>query len=320
MWSFLTVILIVVPLSLFWGALLALVLRELHIRHPLPLGGTIGQRKPSKTQNNTAENSTAEITEDAEGQETATEPTEDDALVEISNLLASSSVVLPKKEPVAPDPAEVPTENNTEISVFDEAENIPKHWPIGEVLESMTSEVSPTIPSDFERIIEESSQPNGDVLSELRTLTDDLDLDDLRALDEALPGGRKIDFSEELETEHELETSEAVPSMAQELLGENFNIDALAEQAKQLKESLQPPVLDIQEDATGTVQVSSPFINAVPQLADFSVPETIMSSFSSDWIQEAGGMSEPIAGDLSQFCFTEESRPMFVKKKKNVRG
>jgi hypothetical protein len=75
--------------------------------------------------------------------------------------------------------------------------------------------------------------------------------------------------------------------------------------------------LDVQEDESGTVQVSSPFMfNVVPQLADFAVPQTIFSTFSNDWIQESGSMSDSVENDVAKFCYTEESRPMFVRKKK----
>jgi len=319
MGAFMLGLLLVVVMGLASGALLALVLREIHIRHPLPLGGTIGPRpSPKKAEASITETTEgAETIEDVEAQEKPTESIEGDTFSDslVDNILhpfdaspVNSADAEQEKEPVSVD-----------ASVFDGTsipENLP---PVGDTLAAMTAEVSPSIPSDFENLIEESAKPESEVLSKL-PLTDDFNLDDLRELEDALPGEKeKIDFSQELDTEQEF--ADSVPSMAKEVLGENYDFDALEQQVGMLKQSFQPPVLDVLEDETGTVQVSSPFMaHVIPQIADIAVPQTVLSTFSSDWIQELGGATEMMEGDLSQFCFTEESRPMLAKKKKNVVG
>ena len=323
--TYLLVLLLVIVFGLAWGALVTLMLREIHIRHPLPLGGTIGARKPSKTKSTITGNADTEKAdaETPEVAETAHESVVADSFsnTEIGNILSPGD---PSIEP----PSEGQDAMPVDASVFDGTESIPENLPINDTLEAMIAQTSQTLPDDFERIIEESAKPD----EEIRALTDNLDLDDLRALDEALGGaqpGKKFDFSQELGAQpgkkidfsQELDESvDAVSSTAKEVLGEDFDFDALEKQAEQVRQSLQPLALDVLEDESGTVQVSSPFMAYVPQLADISLPQTILPTFSSDWIQESGGTSEPLEGDPALFCFTEESRPMFVRKKKSVGG
>jgi len=322
MGMFFLALLFVVVIPLAEGWLLALVLRELHIRHPLPLGGTIGVRQTAAPNAHTAEGAhtaephTTEAHTAAEG-ETPPKDAEGTSLIDAENaeLLAALTGMMdgtfPSAEPANEDESqEIPHEKT---SVFDGTANIPENLPISNILEAMTAETSTAIPDDFERRIEESAQPDDEVLSALRAFGDDMDHEALQALAEALPG-TKIDFSQEAEPEE----SSAVSPMAKELLGEQFDFDALERQADQLKQSSQPPVLDVLEDESGVVQVSSPFMSATSQLAGFATPQTVLPAFSSDWIQESGITSELIEGDPSQFCYTEESRPMFVRKKKNA--
>jgi hypothetical protein len=129
------------------------------------------------------------------------------------------------------------------------------------------------------------------------------------------------------------ETSEEVSPTAKEVLDANIDAAGPEKQTKQPFRFLAPgngtdaenaaevahdvQTLNIQEDEAGTVQVSSPFLVAnSPQFADFTTPQTVLSTFSNDWVQETGGVVEPIAGDTSHFCFTEESQPMFIRKKR----
>jgi len=292
---FLLALLLVIVIPLAEGMLLALVLREVHIRHPLPLGGTIGVRKTVKSDAVAAEE--GEIS--AASAEDAEPPT--------AETLTGESTAVPTTEAQTAPPVET--------SPFDGAKNIPEQLPINDVLEAMTSEVAPAIPNDFERFIEESAQSNDEVISGLRTGGDEMDHDDLLALEEALPG-TKIDFSQELETP--AQEDDPVSPMAKELLGEQFDFEALERQTDQFKQSFQPSALDVREDESGMVQVSSPFMSATPQLAEFSMPQMVLPAFSSDWIQESGNHGVPIEGELSQFFYTEESRPMFVRKRKTA--
>ena len=107
-----------------------------------------------------------------------------------------------------------------------------------------------------------------------------------------------------------------LPEIAADLSDETAEPPEIISEQSGEAEYAELPELEIFEDESGTVQVSSPFISSViPQLADFSAPQTIVPTFSSDWIQESASVLEPFEGDVSQFCYTEESRPMFVRRK-----
>ena len=304
MGTFLLLFFLVIVIPPVTGAMLALVLREIHIRHPLPLGGTIGPRKPSKNKRDAAEidNYDSEI---AEQTEAATETSEDGTP---SDDLAEES---PSSGPEGQEDKPATT------SFFDEARNIPENLPISNVLDEMMAETTPTNPDDFENLIEQSAKTNAEVLAELREITNDMDMDDLLDLENALLNNSpraKIDFP--LTHETGMESGDADPSLAKEVLGEHFDFDILEQQSNQAKQSQQPLELDIQVGETGTVQVSCHFMaHVIPQLADIEVQEAILPTFSSDWIQESGGTSEPLQGDPTQFCFTEEV-PMVARKKK----
>ena len=204
------------------------------------------------------------------------------------------------------------------VSVFDGSENIPKDLPVSNVLDLMTAESSAIVPNYLENRIEESAQQKDKFPSGLH---DDINPDELNDFAAALLK-TKIDFSQEDEISSEI--SEPISPMAKELLGDDFDFDALEKQAKQSSAALASVngnnaemTLDIQEDAFGIVHVSSPFpfVDSLT-FADFGVPQTVLSSFSDDWIQESGNTAESEGGDAVNFCFTEELQPMFVRKKK----
>jgi hypothetical protein len=326
---------VIIPLA--GGALFALLLREVYARHPLPLGGTIVQEwwKTPKPVSNAAETPKPadplldEVKNSAENSvksQVSAEPSAPD-----TNSAAASSVASPTPEGTS-DPGltdgldELSMPLSSAVSVFDGTEKIPENLPIGSILESMTSKDSTAIPYDFERIIDESAQSTA-AIPEDYTAVDEYNHDDLQELMNALPK-TEIDFSQALEADEQV--SGSVLPTAKEVLGEQFDFDALEQQANQTKQSLQlaasidnldlaGAALDIQEDAGGTVHVSSPFMSdASSQLADFTVSQNILPMFSNDWIQETSGTADTTGTgkDTSQFCFTEESRPMFVRKKK----
>ena len=290
----LLVILVLILMPLATGALLALVLREVHVRHPLPLveSGYVNAWQRPKPQGRVAES--------VEEQEPTAESVTD-AVAETGETEATPE----------PPPAEATGEEDGqppgEISVFKNVANIPKDLPISDVLDSMLSAVSTTVPSDLESRVEESTRLKDGLPQDARHIRDDLDLDDLEDLAAALPKS-KIDFTQEVESE--TDTHETISTMAKELLGEDFDFDALEAQSYH-----SPPAvsLDVREDAPGLVQVSSPFLSAdAPQFADFAESQTVFSTFSDDWIQ----VIEPTEEDAADYCFTAESQPMFVRKKK----
>jgi len=297
--------LFVVLIPLVEGVLLALVLREVHIRHPLPLGGSLTPPKPREIR----------VADMAEIQETPA--TED--IVDGENVEEKEGAQLDTSPDLADDKL-----LSSITSVFDEATNIQENFPVSDILNAMIAGAPAGVPDDFEHRIEETAHARSDV----RNINNDMDADDLDALAAALPPREKIDFTQELEENSEV--PDAISPMAKELLGENFDFDALEEQAKESFKSLAPindtdkedaseVTFDVQEDEAGIIQVSSPFIvDVTPQLADFAEPQTVLPMFSSDWIQETESIVESLEGDVSQFCFTEESRPMFVRKGKAV--
>ena len=308
-----------VVLPLVQGVLLALVLREVHLRHPLSLGGSL---TPPKQQN-------IPVTNTAEIQETSEEPGLDSTIdvekfsEELKTLmiphqnLSTTSSTEESKVPIS-----------SAVSVFDGISNTSDNLPITEVLHSMIAEAPAGIPNDFENRIEENALSKAETQSGILKINDDMDVNDLAALAAALPR-KKINFAQELETDSAV--SSAISPMAKEVLGENFDFEELESQSEKLAElakaantkdislntvSAEVP-LDVQENNAGTVQVSSPFMLGISsQLADFIESQMILPTFSNDWIQETGNTVESIEGDMSKFCFTEESQPMFVRKKK----
>ena len=243
-------------------------------------------------------------------------------------------------ESAEPPPAQsANTENvpsHSDVSVFDGSANIPKDLPVSDALQAMMAEVLEAVPADFEHRIEELARPKDELPQEIHNINDEGDGKSLADLAVASPK-TPIDFTQELGTNSETaETS----SLAKELLGENFDVGKLKKQAKESsKDSAPVPdqaqenttkdsaedapedstevAFDIQTTESGVVQVSSPFLCMnTPQLADFTEPQTIFSTFSNDWVQEAGSVTEPVEGDASTFCFAEESQPMFIRKRK----
>ena len=312
MGAFLLAFLLVTIIPLAGGVLIALLLREIHIRHPLPLGGTIGPRKPPKVK-----------ARPAEIREMPIDPDE---------AKAFNSYVFGEDPPDKPqESASTVSSASDETAGFDDD----SAGDVASLLNTMTSATPKPKPHDDESIIEASAQSKTEAQSGLKEITDDLDFDDIQALMDALPGD-KMDPAQELSAvQPGVQADDAISLMAKELLGENFSSDAVEkqsdenqsdetpsneEQSEQIRESLPPLELDIQEDESGTVQVSSPFFaHVIPQLAEITIPETILSTFSNDWIQESGSTGCTLDGDPSQFCFTEESRPLLVRKRKSAR-
>jgi len=334
---FFLVLLFVVFIPLAEGALLALALRELYIRHPLPLGGAIPSLIPPKPAE-AAQTAEPIAIQDITDEPAAAVP---DAAADSGHIQEAPDIqAAPADVPADAAPSEYPASEQNEplhsgISVFEEAGSVPDHLPVSNLLESMTGEASVIIPSDLENRIDASALSADEIPEELHVPHDDLNPDLLQelaeALTEALPQ-TKIDFTQELETDPE--QTDAVSPMAKELLGENFDFDALEQQSKQAKQSFQfltpagaensaddsaKTALDIQENESGTVQVSSPFVFSIsPQLAGLTAPETIVSTFSNDWVQETTSTAdEMMAGEASRFCFSEELRPMFVRRSKS---
>ena len=291
------------------GALLALLLREVYARHPLPLvePGYVNLWLQAKPEPNPEV-----VEEQATSAESATgDPTTPEGIAEGT------------QSPTA----EATNENNAssppETSVFEGTKNAPAGLPVNAVLNSMTAEVSGDVPQDLESRIEETTRIKDGIPQDLNHIKDDLDLDDLNDLEAALPKS-KIDFKQEQEPATAPDASEAISPMAKELLGENFDFDALEQQATKSHANLIPTndtnaevlaegTLDIQDDHTGVVQVSSPFLcSDAPQFAELSTPQTILPTFSDDWIQ----VIEPAESDAEHFSFTEELQPMFVRKKR----
>jgi len=323
---FLLGFLFVVVIPLAEGVLLALLLRETHIHCPLPLGGAIvtsqWRRKSPVAAPTTNEVINTVVEEVIDGENTQETPNVQVAPPPDSATVSESTTVAPTGSPVNEEPPLAPPEPvSAEVNVFDGATNIPSNLPVSQVLDSMITAAPEEIPNDFEHRIEQSARSGTEIPSGVRhDPNDEMDADDLNALVAALPR-EKIDLTQELEMDSAVSENTISP-IAKELLGKDFDFDTLESQSAKTvtfvnNESAEIP-LDIQEDESGAFHVSSPFVfNVSPQLADFIVPQTIVSTFSDDWIQETGSVVESAEGDVSQFCFTEESRPMFRRKKKS---
>ena len=322
--------LFVIVMPLAEGVLLALLFREMCNRPSLalPLGGRI---VPIWWKQHNPTPKIAPPISDSEDISTEVENTEGTPEVPVASAPALDT---PQQtaQPVANADSELQPNIQepvpSGVSVFDGTQNVPENLMVGNVLDAMTMETPAVSLQDFERIVDASARSE-DAISDVNDASaDDMNMDDLQALADALPG-TKIDFSQEIDYEE----SGEMHLMEKELLGEDFDLEALEQQAQQVKESLggaattggtnedtmlAEQMLDVREDtSTGTVQVSSPFmIDAVPQFADFAVPQTILPTFSNNWIQEAGTAAESGEEDIAKFCFTEESIPLFARKKK----
>ena len=383
MGMFLLILSFVIFIPFAEGVLLALLLREVHVRHPLPLvePGYFNAWLPPKPK--------AEVAEPAES---------------VTNEAVDAGEVVEEPSPAgstdgdggSPQPG---------ASVFDDVKNVPNNLPVNDAINAMTANVSDTVPQDLESRIEETTRLKEELPQEIGHVKDDMDLDDLNDLVAALPKA-KIDFSQEHGTDPGVH--EEISPMAKELLGENFDFNALEQQALKSHANLmaaketndakaattepattepaatepttteptttepattEPAVaeptatepaaaepvtaepaateptatepvatestatepataepvvtepvkgsaevtLDIQEDNSGNIQVSSPFFcTDDPQLADCAIPQMVLPMFSDDWIQ----VIEPEETDAAHFSFSEELQPMFMRKKK----
>jgi len=337
---FLLAFLFVIFLPLATGGLLALLLREVHARHPLPLvelGYVNAWNRPGFQAANSQAINRADFAKELETlgmlemtglQETLGEPVADDAgktrkmgmgmgmgMEEEGDAALIDAALLDGWVGEGTVDEENADEENTSfhsgVSVFDGSGIIPKDLPVSDALNLMTAEDSAVIPHALEHRIEESTRLKDGLPHEIHPIRDDSDFDDWESLPTALPKA-KIDFTQEFETDSE--ESETMSPMAKELLGEDFDFDALEQQSHQTSAET---MLDVQTDEARIVQVSSPFLLAdSSQLADFTVPQMVLPTFSGDWIQESGSVIAPAEVDASNFCFTEESQPMFVRKKK----
>ncbi|MDR0521490.1 MAG: hypothetical protein LBH00_06515 [Planctomycetaceae bacterium] len=298
------------------GVLLALLLREVHLRHPLPLGGRIPTGKsPQVKEPQTVQNPPpAAVPSPAEPAETV------------------SSTDLPPE-----------TENVTQpnSSVFDNTASLSATLQIQEVLNAMTAPDPAILPHDMEKRIEASSQPDTARMQE-RNFGGDMDDDDLAALEAALPGPKpaaKIDFAADIEPESQ--PADNISPMAKELLGENFDFETLesnalnsrrdempaadipdnefpaAEDVSAERPAEIPPSMPVQENGSGVVQVlCSPATDILPSWEKTEEDQTVLPAFLPNWVQECDAAAVMPAENSGQFFFTEEMRPMFVRKKK----
>lgn len=302
---------IVIPLA--EGVLIALLLREVHIRHPLPLGGVIDT--PQRRQIRAARLAAEQAREKARKQQRAM------PLHATSSPDVAIAHETTDEKPTSPVREETLPSLPPEVSVFEEGIHIPDNLPVNDVINLMTTESSPGMPNDFEHQIEASARSGDDIPQEVHGSNDDMDADDLDALAAALPR-KKIDFSREMDEDSKV--LQPFSSTAQDVLGENYDFESLKTQSIKL-----PPLetedlcqtehpMYVQEDGAGTVQVSSMFLpNTSPQLADFIIPQTIVPTFLDDWIQETTSHIDPGGEGREQFCFTAELSPMFKRKKKS---
>jgi hypothetical protein len=314
---FFLALLFVMVIPLAEGVLFALLLREVYVRHPLPLGGAIvpewwKSHKP--------------IALSTESDEVQEPPVEFDEATESSESETGLDVPVAEVSPPIG------------ISHFDDAAKIPDNLPVHDTLNTMTSGTLPDDPLNLDHIIGESATAKN-----VHAIEDNWDQDDLQELANALPG-EKIDISQEIEKDSDV--SDPISPSAKEVLGD-IDVRVLEQQMKESTESRRQPekkyievplpspsvdsavpqaempavppaemTLDIQENESGTVQVSSPFMfNAASQFAsDFAEPQTVFPTFSSDLLQESSSTAESMTGDVAQFFFSEESIPMYTRK------
>jgi hypothetical protein len=340
-------ILFVILIPFAEGGLLALMLRGIHLQHPLPISDPILMETEPEA---SLEDEPLIPEESAEANQQKgwfEEKLSTDWGKELGLESGGNNVQAAHVEPTAPEPPPAGQPADLPVSVFDGDNQTSNDVPVDSILNSMLGGNRAEVPQDFESRVAET-EPDADAqLQQLEQEHDqsyeDAELEKiLKTTSTEIP----IEFNEN-------ELPDFSP-MAKELLGKDFDFNSLKTLTAQsevqsevqpetqsetqskvqpaLQSGTQPEVsklpatslavlpitfsIEAQELEPGVFQASaSPFITGdLPELSALSA-ETVISSFPDTWVQEAD--TELDSADVAkQYSFTEESRPMLVRKKK----
>jgi hypothetical protein len=303
MGTFLLAFLFVILIPLAEGGLLALFLREIYNRCPLPLDEIVevvdeAEPESAESASSTMGRQTGEANEtepagtqdskpqDGTGSSAQWDFSQSNGAMSDMDILSQMGVhTLVPSEPEG-EPQDADTLPTSAVDVFDNAGNIPADLPIADALNAMMADLPSRVPNDLDNLVEQQETDGlQDIQKQIDSGGDDNDDTDeneaaqIAALCEAMPQ-ETIDFeAEQAERERVGQMSET----AKELLGADFNVDELMNPAPNQEPAEAASLLSVQNLESGLVQV------------------------------QTSGLS---AADVSQFFFTEESCPMFVRKRR----
>lgn len=259
---------------------------------------------------------------------------------------ASEEIVSEAAPEAAPEPGTVPEGTKTEepipeTSAGDEAESekdvspalaeqhtdnfddlglLPKSFKVDSILDDMLGENVSETPEDLSaRLDQEETAFQADYSDAFQDTDEDMLA---RALENAASTNGAIDFNDENfldRVAEETHTHREIAPMAVELLGEDFNFDALLTgEPPEPPEIVEASAPAFREWEDGTFQTESECYTDAPALLDLLPGEQdIVSFFPDEWVR-----NEVIEPDRSEeaekWSFVEESRPMFVRKKKKT--
>jgi hypothetical protein len=312
-----------VPVPIGLGFVLSMALRELYVRQ----GGTFETEKPQEWEN-AEEQENAEPEAENEFSDTSeNEQTEDNADKEVpaaeppsvnegekteeENITATTpnvdeSATLDEKnadgENVETNPAAEVKAENKPRDVFSESGITPQvHLHIGNAIADMLDDVNPVVPADLSERLEEVSATEPEPPQPDEDEYDDYD-DDWGTPPHADDISSHLDDLIILEKTEGDEGREDISPLAVEVLGEDFDFDSLMKQPTEKMES-----------GEWTEESEQP---AECQLSpdDYEADTTeIIPVFDVSMIENSIISPEPV-DDAEELCFSEASRPMFVKR------
>ncbi|MDR2705929.1 MAG: hypothetical protein LBC02_09150 [Planctomycetaceae bacterium] len=299
-------------------------------------------KKFDVVESNVVESNVAEsgVTEDATvlGSEPNTEPDATPTspevippeMPEISEMISVSELQSPQ-DGFQPELTTKPKEMEPNLSsVFDNQKVLADTFRIDDILEEMVTEDPPIIPADLSLRLEEDGKPEKQINQMEKENNDDdwLEPDENEILakiaNPADADSNNLSFLQPDvpfdQTENNKENLDAIHSdispMAIELLGEDFNFNSFFEEKLKPKQDREESTV-VSEISPGIYQADGGFINvANKQVMHELLPkeQEVVSLYPDHLIQNA--VIEPDSSETTQnLSFTEESLPMFVRKK-----
>lgn len=224
---------------------------------------------------------------------------------------------------------------------FDDHGLLPKSFKVDSIINDMLDESVPEVPEDLSAVIdrEEKAEPEDytvDFEDSDGDFGDEGDEDMLaRALENAGSAAESTDGNIDFDDENFLDrvaeetyTHREISPMAVELLGEDFNFEALLADENRIpvdeakapsdavgSETVEPQIA-FREWEDGTFQAESEcYTDDVSLLELLPGEQDIVSVFPEEWVRQ--DVIEPdTSAEAEKMSFVEESRPMFVRKTK----
>lgn len=221
-----------------------------------------------------------------------------------------------------------PKEKETTLSsVFDNQESlpVPETFKVDDILDEMTNENPPIIPADLSLRLEEDGNPENRIKQTEKENEDDWQEPDeheiLTKIAKPDPSdSNELSFLQSNIPSNQAENPNAVHSdispMAVELLGEDFNFNSFFEEKLKLKKIGEEPII-ISEISPGIYQADGGFINVANKqvMLELLPKEQEVGSLYPDHLIQNAVIEQDSSETAKNFSFTEESLPMFIRKK-----